>query len=191
MNIDRAINLRRSIRGYKNKKVPRDIACKIIDSGRMAPSLHNLQPWHFIVLDSTRRKEIAKIMRKRSEKEFIFLNTVLKENALAIENAPLAIAVYNTGPLSRRLRRFGRFYENRSIIWESQSIACCIENMLLKARSLGLGSAFIGCVLLCDKAINKLLGAKGELMAVVTLGYSRKIPKKLKRKPLKEVTTFL
>lgn len=191
MDLSRAIELRRSVREYKQKKVPKEIIRKIINSGLLAPSLHNLQPWHFIILNQNYKKKIAEIMRKRSEKELIFLNTVLKENALIIENAPLAIAVYNTKPLSKRLRRFGKFYESRSIIWESQSIACCIENMLLKAYSLGLGGLFMGCVLLCDKAINKLLGARGELMVVLTLGYPRNIPKKLKRKPLKEITTFL
>ena len=130
MDLNRAIKLRRSVREYKQKKVPKEIVRKIINSGLLAPSLHNLQPWHFVILNQDYKEKISEIMRKRSGKEFVFLNTVLKENALIVENAPLAIAVYNTKLLSKRLRRFGKFYENRSIIWESQSIACCIENML-------------------------------------------------------------
>jgi len=42
---------RRSIRNYKEKKVPRDILTKLIDIARYAPSGHNLQPVHWLVIE--------------------------------------------------------------------------------------------------------------------------------------------
>jgi nitroreductase len=41
---------RRSTRNYKEKKVPRDILTQLIDIARYAPSGHNLQPVHWLVI---------------------------------------------------------------------------------------------------------------------------------------------
>ncbi len=191
MNIDKAISIRRTVREYKDKKVSKPLVRKIIEAGRKAPSLHNLQPWYFIVLSQFYKKRIADIMRKRAGKELVFLNKVLRNNASVIEDAPVAVIAYNTRPLSVRFRRLGRFYEDRSMIWEIQSIACSIQNMLLKAASLKLGSAFIGCSLLCEKEIKKLFNTTDKLMAILTFGYPEKLSKPVKRKKLTKIVKFL
>jgi len=191
MDIDKAISSRRSIREYSSKKIPRPKLIQIIKAGCKAPSLHNLQPWHMVVLSQEYRKRLADIMRKRAQKEVIFLNSLLRDNASTIENAPAAIAVYNSRPLSFRFKRIGRYYEKRCLTWEMQSISCCIENMMLKAASMQIGTAFIGCVLLCDSQVNRLLKQDGELMMILTLGYPKTRVKPLKRKPINEVIDFV
>jgi len=191
MDIDRVISTRRTVREYKDKRVSKALVRDIIDAGRKAPSLHNLQPWHFIVLSQIYKKRIADIMRKRAGKELIFLSSVLRDNASVIEAAPVVMVVYNTRPLSVRFKRLGRFYEGRSITWEIQSIACSIENMLLKATSLKLGSALIGCSLLCEKEIKRLFNTTDELAAILTFGYPSRPPKPAKRKKFTKITKFL
>jgi nitroreductase len=191
MDIDRAISIRRTVREYKDKKISKRLLRDIIKAGCKAPSLHNLQPWRFIVLSQIYKKGIADIMRQRAGKELVFLNRVLQDNASIIETAPAVMAVYNTRPLSVRFRRFGRFYESRCTIWEIQSIACSIENMLLKAASLKLGSAIIGCALLCEKEIEKLFNTKDELGAILTFGYPKRLPKPGKGRKFTEIVKFL
>jgi nitroreductase len=181
MNLNAAIRSRRTVRSYKDKDIPKNIARKIIGAGCRAPSVHNLQPWYFFVLSKKSKKGIADIMRRRSEGEFVFINTILKENAGIIEKAPLAMVVCSTMPLSKRLKRLGGFYHERSIIWEVQSVACCIENMMLISESMGIGCAFIGCVLLCDKEIKGLLNTGHELMGVLTFGYPKDKQRRLKK----------
>ncbi|MCW4014199.1 MAG: nitroreductase family protein, partial [Candidatus Bathyarchaeota archaeon] len=42
---------RRSVRRYKDKKIPDEIIIKLLKAAMNAPSAHNKQPWHFIVVD--------------------------------------------------------------------------------------------------------------------------------------------
>jgi nitroreductase len=70
-----------------------------------------------------------------------------------------------------------------ALIAEIGSIGACIENMLLTATSLGLGSLWIGDVRNTDRAIEKYLKIKYDLIAGIALGYhnyklpAKKLPK--------------
>jgi nitroreductase len=66
-----------------------------------------------------------------------------------------------------------------------------MENMFLKAASLGLGGLLIGCSLLCEKQINRLLGADKELMGVLVFGYPRRYTKQARKNNPRETTTLL
>jgi len=46
-----AIMSRRSIRKYTGEKIPDETITKLLKAGMNAPSAHNKQPWHFIVVD--------------------------------------------------------------------------------------------------------------------------------------------
>ena len=50
MELMEAIKQRKSIRAFKNRKVPRDIIMEILNMACRAPSAMNTQPWEFIVL---------------------------------------------------------------------------------------------------------------------------------------------
>ena len=50
MNLDQAMQDRRSIRGFKDKPVPRALLEEIIALANRAPSSMNTQPWHLHVL---------------------------------------------------------------------------------------------------------------------------------------------
>lgn len=55
-----ALNTRRSVRVYEEKPVQREMIEKIINTGRLAPSSNNIQPWEFIVVtEPETRKKIA------------------------------------------------------------------------------------------------------------------------------------
>ena len=50
MNYDDVVLGRRSIRGYLNKPVPRDLIAEVLNLAMRAPSSMNTQPWNFHVL---------------------------------------------------------------------------------------------------------------------------------------------
>jgi nitroreductase/NAD-dependent dihydropyrimidine dehydrogenase PreA subunit len=52
--VEHFLRSRRSIRNYKEKKVPRDVLTRLIDTARYAPSGHNLQPVHWLVITDSR-----------------------------------------------------------------------------------------------------------------------------------------
>jgi nitroreductase len=57
MNTIEIIKTRRSIRRYTNQEIPKDILMDILDCGRYAPSGHNCQPWHFVIITDQEIKE--------------------------------------------------------------------------------------------------------------------------------------
>jgi nitroreductase len=65
MDLDEAINERRSIRGYKPDPVPKELLEEIIALANRAPSSMNTQPWHFHVLTGA---PLEKVRQGNSER---------------------------------------------------------------------------------------------------------------------------
>ncbi|MCX5697409.1 MAG: nitroreductase family protein [Candidatus Omnitrophica bacterium] len=73
------IKIRRSIREYKDKPIPKEILEKIIDAARFAPTARAVQPWEFIVI--TKAETLKRIAG-------------LAENGRFLAQAKACIAVY-------------------------------------------------------------------------------------------------
>ncbi len=165
---------------------------KIIDSARWAPSLHNLQPWKFIIAEGDIRKKLIDAMKRpHRDIEPLMIRLTLKNGINIIENAPVVILVYNNRPFSRKVKELGRRFFNCANIWEIQSVSCAVQNMLLTAHSLGLSSTWFGIPMFRETQINKIFGIEDDLMAIVTIGYPAKKQKTpLRRKPISEIVSF-
>jgi nitroreductase len=48
---------RRSVRAYDSKPVPHDVLKRILETAQFAPSASNRQPWHFIIVTDTAKRE--------------------------------------------------------------------------------------------------------------------------------------
>ena len=133
MDITSLIKSRRSVRQYKPKKVPKRLVRKILDSARWAPSLYNMQPWKFIIPEGRMRKKLVEALKKVQDKEALLVRMKLKESTKVIERAPLVILTYNDSALSNKAKKGGRLYSNYfgiANMFEIQSVACAIQNML-------------------------------------------------------------
>jgi len=60
MDYNDIVHGRRSIRGYQQKPVPRELIEEIIDLAKRAPSSMNTQPWHFHVITGEPLERIRK-----------------------------------------------------------------------------------------------------------------------------------
>ena len=60
MDYNDIVHDRRSIRGYQQKPVPRELIEEIIDLAKRAPSSMNTQPWHFHVITGEPLERIRK-----------------------------------------------------------------------------------------------------------------------------------
>ena len=109
---------RRSIRKYSDKEVDRDTIITLLKAATAAPTAANCQPWEFIAID-----DADKISRLREKLVF------------ARYNAPVAIVVCGNMKLSHK----GPSRE----MWV-QDCSAAIENILIAATALGLGSLWIG-----------------------------------------------
>ena len=52
MDAIKCIKERRSVRNYKEEKIPEEDIRKILDCARHAPSANNKQPWEFVVVEN-------------------------------------------------------------------------------------------------------------------------------------------
>ncbi len=61
MELDEVIKQRRSIRSYKKEAPDISLIKQCIEAACQAPSAHNSQPWHFVIVSNEdKKKELAK-----------------------------------------------------------------------------------------------------------------------------------
>jgi nitroreductase len=191
-NLLELIKSRRSIREYKNKTISRDIIENILDAGRWAPSAHNLQPWRFVVVENKEKvTAISDIMNKKADALFSGFNIVMRDTAKKIGNANVLFIVYSDNAITKKFNRLGPPYSEIASVYEIQSVANAIENMLLYIHEVGLGAAWYGMALFCEKEINGLLKQKNRLLAVLSIGYPEKSTSESSRKELVEIAEFI
>ena len=60
MDIYETISLRKSVRAFQDKDVPKEIVTRLLEAARKAPSASNRQEWRFVVVrDSETRKKMV------------------------------------------------------------------------------------------------------------------------------------
>ena len=145
---------RHSCRFFENKEIDNDVINKILMAASLAPSVYNIQPWRFSIIDSKETiLDLAKIMKR---------NTWVKD-------ANVIIAVYG-------------IKSNEDDMKIILSMGACIENMLLEAESLGVGTCWIGECIEQENEIKWILGNDNreyKLYSLVAIGYELKKAKML------------
>jgi nitroreductase len=116
MEIYEALLNRRSIRKYARQKISKENIDKILKAAMYAPSAMNLQAWQFIVIDQ--KELLAEIVKSIPYAE------MLKQSAAAI-------IVCGDSAIEK----------NES--WLLQNCSASIQNILLAAHGLGIGSCWI------------------------------------------------
>ncbi len=187
MNTLEVIAARRSIRAFKDIPVHEDIIQAILTAAIQAPSSKNSQPWRFIVVSNEKRAEMVRIFRNEIEiwKAQGRDTGSCEPTAAVMEQAPVTIFV-----VYPYLKRQGHLYTEDQIaraVVDIQAIGACIQNMLLAARNLGLGSLWIADVLIASEKLSDWLGEENTLMAAVSLGYADERPEPRPRMPLDDV----
>lgn len=181
MDLDEAIKGRRSVRSYMDKGVSEELVRLVIEAGTFAPSAKNGQQWRFTVLTGEAKKGLTDVFRRELEK---FSRRIGRGNMGSsfgscgiMEEAPVVIMVWNAGEMD----------------WETEahSVAAAIQNMLLKAYALGLGTVWIGDIYYTLEALKKHLDKPWKLMAAIALGWPAHILESRPRKSVDEVTEFL
>lgn len=167
------IGSRRSIRKYKDKEVPDNLIDQIIESGRLAPSGNNSQPWHFITV------------RNRETRQRI---SDAAHNQQWMMTAPLfLVCVADT---SVRIQENGyRVDENSPEMGVKKVIrdtAIAAEHMVLEAESLGLGTCWIAWFE--QDRLRPVLGIPEDkfVLCVLTMGYPDEAPEARPRRKTEE-----
>ncbi len=182
---------RRSIRVFEDRDVPEELIRKVLEAGNLAPSAHNKQSWKFVVVKGNKKKQLASLITELSELYPKKSRLLLRMASKSINSAPVLIAVLSTGELVEEAYDFGEDYkkeiERFFYEMEIQSASAAVQNMLLQATELGLGSLWLGIVVLVASQIECFLGIEGKLLAMIPIGYPSKNYIPPRKKPLAEV----
>ncbi len=187
MNTLEAIAARRSIRKFQDTPIEAEKLQAILMAGIQAPSGKNKQPWRFILVKEDKRAEMVDVMRQGIAKiKAQGDDTGSSEwSAQVMEQAPVTVFVFNPEGLSP-----WREHSVDQMIWDVvdiQSTGAAIQNMLLAAQDLGLGSLWICDVFVAYEELCQWLGEKGEMIAAVSFGYAAESPAARPRRPYQEV----
>lgn len=181
-----AIMARRSIREYENKPVSREAIEAILDAATKAPSGKNRQPWRFVVLQGSRKAELAAIMAHAA--------ALRKEQGLDIGSCELSIkAITQSSAVVAVFNVFSTEeadYNHYRLMTDTQSIGAAIQNMLLTAQSFGLGTLWMCDIFYAEREIRAWLNRSSELVAAVAIGYAAQAPFPRSRKDWQEVTEW-
>ncbi|NJD53378.1 MAG: nitroreductase family protein [Candidatus Methanoperedens sp.] len=155
MEFMEVIKGRRSVRKFKDLAVGEEIIEELLKAAQMAPSAGNLQARDFIIVTSKITKQ--KLTKAALGQSFI-------------EQAPVVIVVI------ANIERSSRIYRSRGELYAIQDATAGIENMLLTAYSMGLGTCWIGAF--DENAVSELLGIPDKTLpvAIISAGYPDEQP---------------
>lgn len=167
MELSEAIKSRRSIREYSKRDLPQDTVDKLLEAARWAPSAGNGQPWAFVV--------VRTLVNKRNL-------SLAAYGQRDVEEAPVVIVV--CADEKRAEESYG--VRGRTLFC-LQDTAAAVQNILLTACSLGLGSCWIGAFK--EEEVRKIINAPKGIcpVALIPVGYPDETPNARERRPLSEV----
>jgi nitroreductase len=162
MSLVDVVSSRRSIRRYEKREIPKDVLDKVLEAGRQAPSAANRQPFHFIVITNQElRKELSRGL----------FNRFIQDSAVTV------VGCANTS-------------EILTAKWAVVDTSIALQNMVIEAWTLGIGSCWIGDFK--EDNVKQLLEIpdRWKVVALVSFGYPAEQPQPRKKKPIEELVSY-
>jgi nitroreductase len=167
------IKKRISIRSYKGKPLPKETIESILEAARYAPSARNLQQLEYkVIINKALAQKMSDSIRATLKKEMASIAPrpgmtpppPMPVRPHFFYDAPLVIII--TGP--------------KDNAWIESDAALAVQNIMLYATSIDLGSCFIGMARLLekDKEILRELHISDDrkIAAAVVCGYADEKP---------------
>jgi len=176
MDFNKVIENRVSIRNYQKKEIDDSQINFILKCGHAAPTAGNVQPWEFIVVSNPTMK------RKIVDTTYVGSQRNSMKHQEWLMDAPVFIIVCaNKGKI---VAKYGE-ESMKKLIYLDCSAA--VENMLLAAVNLNLGSCYISGFRECDLSQALNIPASLEVIAFIPIGYVEGPARRRIKRPLSEV----
>lgn len=159
---------RTSVTKYTSEELDRNTIGKILEAARWAPSAGNMQSWEFIVVeDYDIKQRLAQYAYNQDH----------------VREAPISVVV-----LGDKGKADSKYGDRGKDLYMVQETAAAMQNMMLMAEELGLGSAWVGAFE--EEEVEDLLNIPAELRAVsiITFGYPRERPEPANKYRVTDVT---
>lgn len=196
MDFFETVETQRAIRHLKRDPIPDDILHRILQVAICAPSGGNRQGWRFIIIrDPALRTQIGALYRE-------CFGELLK--IPYYRDAVSAPPDSREGKLLASARHLGEHLGEAPVLivacidtdgvppglMTGASIYPAVQNLMLAARALGIGTTLTTIHRFRDAALKQLLGipAGVETAALIPLGYPLRNFGRAPRKPLEDVT---
>jgi F420 biosynthesis protein FbiB-like protein len=179
MDFFEVVHTQRAIRRFKPDPVPPELIHRMIDAAVRAPSGGNTQPWAFLVVsDAAKRQVIADAVRegltdaedrRREAMTFDPTRRRMRLGSIAfrenVASAPVLIIPCLVNPSSPSA--------DVNSLFAGSSIYGAVQNMMLAARALGLGTLMTTFNIAIEPVIRKEFGLPDDAkpVAVIPLGY--------------------
>lgn len=168
MDILSVIRKRRHVHHFKSEPIPTSTIISLLEAARWAPSAGNLQPWEIVIIRSNSQK--AKLVEASGGKKYI-------------SNAPVILVF--CADLNRTAERYG---ERGTSLYVIQDTAAAIQNVLLAAKGLGLGSGWVGAF--DERSVSGVLGLPSHVrpLAIILVGTAAEDSKPPPRREVEDFT---
>jgi nitroreductase len=160
MELMEAIINRRSIRSYRDKPVEDEKIEKILDASGWAPSAGNLQSVEYIVVkDKETKNKLAEASYGQAQPSKAPVNIVVCVN----------------------FKKISHYGDRGEGLYSLQESGACIQNLMLTAHSLGLGTCWIGAF--DEERTKEALNIPDHVrpVGIITVGYSDEKPRSSRR----------
>ena len=183
MEVLEAIRNRRSIRQYKTTSVDNKVIELVLGAARWAPSWTNTQCWRFVVVrDSKIKSELANVLSTNNPAT----DAIRDAPVVIVACAELGKAGYYRGEPGKP----GEPATDKGDYWYMFDVALAMQNLVLAAHSLGLGTVYVGAFD-AKKAATILEVPQGFCVVGMTpLGYPAQEPGPRPRKELSEIVFY-
>ena len=165
MDIENCILGRRSVRRYKDGRVPDEVITRGIEMADAAPSAGNLQEREYIIV---RDPGIKKALS----------SAALNQQQPADADVVVVFCA--------DLDKMGNYGKRGTELYTPQDIAAAIENFLLYVHSQGYGAVWIGAF--TESEVSAILDLPRYIkpFAIVPVGIPGEVPKPPQKKPLSD-----
>ena len=194
------IRSRRSIRRFTDRAVSREDLVRLLEAARWAPSNHNRQPWHFLIIEdrqqlhqlaeAVRRDLIAKTKSLPEAAGGYFHEFI--DYATFFAEAPMLVVALHKRPVSLSAAVLAGLRNPELVSCEPLSAAMAVQNLLLAAQALGLGACVLTGPLLVPEALTRTLALPPgyDLACLVAVGYPAESPPPPRRKTIEQIAEF-
>jgi nitroreductase len=177
MEVFEAIHRRRAVRQFSPAPVKKEDLHAVLDAANWAPSGMNRQPWEFVVVTGKKIGEMGKSY-----------HSTLAEYLKNWDSSPMRDSITKEAFI-----RFAETYGGAPVIIvvlvqadplpnfrkaDLESASAAMENLLLAATALGLGTCWMTGPLRAEKILRTILAIPPdrEIVAITPLGYPEGTP---------------
>ena len=192
MELDNAIQERRSIRKFKQDPVSDDIITQLLEAARLAASGSNTQPWRFVAVRSADIKEKIKATTRYRFAVAAPVVIICCADLSALDKRPARLRELVEAGVFDGVDVSGSYNPpdqttDQIMGYLTMNVGIAITHMMLKAVELGLGTCWIGGF---DKVkVKEILNLDDNLVvtAMLPVGYPDGMPKARPRLSLDEI----